>query len=58
MSYIEHRLLCDVLWEDNGLIDVEVQTSIFLEDGLDLTEFDRDVPIIGVSYRPRLLELS
>jgi hypothetical protein len=53
VRYIERSLLRDALGEDNGLRDVELQASIFLEDGLELsqdleghTEFGLDVPII------------
>ncbi len=51
--------------EDGGLRDVELQTSICLEDGLELSQnllrhaqFGLNVPIVGVFYRSSLLELS
>ena len=58
VRYIERDLLRDTLREDGCLRDVELQASIFLEDGLELrqdleghTEFSLDVSIISVCYR-------
>ncbi len=38
VRYIKRSLLRDALGEDNGLRDVELQTSICLEDGLELSQ--------------------
>jgi hypothetical protein len=65
LRHIKSSLGRDSLGEDGGLRDVELQASIFLEDGLELrqdleghTRSALDVPIICICYRPSLLELT
>jgi hypothetical protein len=65
VRYIERSLLRDALSREDGcLSDIELQASIFFENGLKLSQdlkghrwFGFNVSVVGVCYRPSLLEL-
>ncbi len=59
--YIEHSLLCDSLGEDGNLRDVEVKSTILLEDFLELiqdlkyhVQLGLNVSVIHTRTRPDL----
>jgi hypothetical protein len=65
LRHIKHSLVRCPFGKDGGLRNVDLQSIICLEDGLELiqnlqghVQFSFYVPIISVCYRSRLLELS
>jgi hypothetical protein len=65
VRYIERSLLRDAIGEDGSLGDVEVKSSILLEDVLELSQdlqrhaqLGLDVTIIGIHNRPGLRVFS